>query len=118
MLGTPDRGSGQVLVEAGAENDVAGFEVGARLLEFHVVPAERRAPVARDVATGVEPGGFVTDTLLQGKTHECLYAGHVDPALGCGVLVVEVCFGAMGCQDWLLAGKMLMRLLSAGGRWP
>src|SRR4051812_12633958 len=50
---------GEVLVDAGAMEDVMGVQMGPGPLELLVVGAERRAAVAGDEARGIEAGGKV-----------------------------------------------------------
>ena len=65
LLRAPDGGRGEVLVQAGLEQDVVLIERGLGAHELLVEPAERRAAIARDVAGGVEPGEAVALLLHQ-----------------------------------------------------
>ena len=65
LLRAPQRGGGEVLVEAGLEHDVVRREHAARALELLVEPAERRAAIAGDVAGGIEAGAAVALLLHQ-----------------------------------------------------
>ena len=68
LLRAPERGRGEVLVEAGLEQDVVRCR--AQLLRAHellVEPAERRAAIAGDVAGGVEAGAAVALLLHQAE---------------------------------------------------
>ena len=67
LLRAPDRGGGEVLVQAGLEQDVVLVERGFGPHELLVEPAERRAAIARDVAGGIEPGELVALLLHQGQ---------------------------------------------------
>ena len=80
MLGAPDRGRGEVLVEAGAEDDVVLLERGAGAPQLDVVAAHRRAAIAGNVAAGVEARRRVAQALLDRQANERLHAGHVEPA--------------------------------------
>src|SRR5208283_1444886 len=80
LLRAPDRGRGQVLVEARAEDDVVLFEDGAGAPELDVVAAHRRAAIAGNVPAGVEARRGVAQALLDWQANERLHAGHVEPA--------------------------------------
>ena len=54
ILRAPDRGRGEVLVEAGAEDDVVLLEQRRRAPELDVVAPERRAAIAGNISAGVE----------------------------------------------------------------
>ena len=54
LLRAPDRGRGEVLVDAGLEADVALAQERRGALELAVETAERRAAIAGDIARGVE----------------------------------------------------------------
>ena len=89
LLRAPQRGRGDVLVEAGLEADVVFVEDALRADELLVEGAERRAAIAGDVARGVEAGAAVALLLHQAEPHDGLEAGDEDAALGEVVLVVE-----------------------------
>ena len=89
LLRAPQRGGGQVLVDAGLEADVGGLELPRRAQELLVEPAERRAAIAGDVAGGVQPGAAVALLLHQAQAHQRLEAGDEDAAFAQVVLVVE-----------------------------
>ena len=55
LLRAPDGGGGEVLVQAGLEDDVGRLELLAGARELLVEPAERRAAIAGDEAGGVQP---------------------------------------------------------------
>ena len=55
LLRAPDRGRGQVLVDAGLEHDVVLLEELLGAPQRLVEPAQRRAAVAGDEAGGVQP---------------------------------------------------------------
>ena len=65
LLRAPQRGGGEVLVEAGLEHDVVRREMRRGALELLVEAAERRAAIAGDVAGGVEAGAAVALLLHQ-----------------------------------------------------
>src|SRR6185437_11078147 len=85
----PDRGGGEVLVEAGAEDDVVLLELRRGAPELDVVAPQRRAAIAGNVAAGVEARRGVPQALLNRQAHQRLHAGQVDPALGRRVAGVE-----------------------------
>src|SRR6185503_9667486 len=95
-LRTPDRGCGEVLVDARLKLDVMALEVRLRAPQRLVEPAERRAAVAGDKARGVQPGHLVARALQHQQADERLRAGQEHaPALD-GVLVLEGEFGEVG----------------------
>src|SRR5262249_2787243 len=85
----PDRGRGDVLVEAGLKADVVFVERALRADELLIEGTERGAAIAGDIARGVEAGAAVALLLHQAEAHDGLKAGDEDPALGEGVFVVE-----------------------------
>src|SRR6516162_530833 len=89
LLRAPQRGGGEVLVEAGLKHDIVGLEHALGALELIVEPAQRRAAIPGDVARGIEPGATITLLLDQAHPHQCLIAGDEDAVLGEIVLVGE-----------------------------
>ena len=89
LLRAPDGGRGEILVQAGLEEDVVPLEMRLGAHELLVEPAERRAAIARDVAGGVEPGAAVALLLHQAGADQRLIAGDEHAALGKVVFVVE-----------------------------
>ena len=89
ILGAPDRGRGEVLVESGAEDDVVALEQRRRAPELDVVAPERRAAIAGNISAGVEALGGVAQALLDRQADKRLHAGHVEPALGRVIAGVE-----------------------------
>jgi hypothetical protein len=89
LLRAPDRGGGEVLVDAGLELDVVALEVALRAPQRLVEAAERRAAVAGDEARGVQAGALVALALQHHQADQRLRAGEEDAALLQGVLVVE-----------------------------
>ena len=75
LLRAPHGGGGEVLVDAGLEDDVVRVEVLAGRPQCEVVAAERAAAVAGDEAGGVVAGGTVAPSLQQRQAHQGLYAG-------------------------------------------
>ena len=93
LLGAPERGRGEVLVDRGPDDDVVLVEEAPRGGELLVEAAERRAAIAGDVARGVVAGREVAPALQHRQAHQRLDAGQEDPAALLGVLVVEADLG-------------------------
>ena len=89
LLGAPHRGGGQVLVDAGLEDDIVFLQVFCRALQFQVVGADRGAPVTGDVAGRIEARRQVALFLQHRQADQRLVAGHVDLAGIQGVLVIQ-----------------------------
>ena len=89
LLGAPEGGGRQVLVDPRLEQHAVPLQEGPRLPQRPVEIAERRAAVAGDQAGRVEPGRTVSQMLHHGQPDQRLGAGHVDLTLPGGVLVVE-----------------------------
>jgi uncharacterized protein (TIGR00369 family) len=89
LLCAPDRGGGEVLVDARLELDLRRGEQLAGRRQLLVVAAERRAAVAADVARSIETGRRIARTLHQRQTHERLRAAQEHAAGLTAVLVVE-----------------------------
>ena len=89
LLRAPDRGGREVLVHAGLEFDVVLLEVFSRGEQLLVVAAERRTPVSRDKARGVEAGGAVAADLGHRQADQRLDARHEDVAGALGVFLIE-----------------------------
>ena len=82
LLGAPEGGGGEILVEAGLELDVGGLELAARLPHLLVDPAERRAAVAGGVAGGLEPRRLVARLLHEEDADQRLDAAEEHGLLG------------------------------------
>ncbi len=78
LLGAPDSGCGDVLVDAGLEGDVMRLEVRLGGLQGLIEAAQRRTAVAGYIAGGVQPGGLVAAVLQHGQARKRLYAGEED----------------------------------------
>src|SRR5262245_24315182 len=89
LLRAPDRGRGNVLVEAGLEANVVFVERSLRADELLIESAEGGAAIASDVTRGIEAGAAITLLLHQAQAHDSLEAGHENPALGQVVFVIE-----------------------------
>src|SRR5262249_35051909 len=81
LLGTPQRGCGEVLVNSALKTDIALLEkpLGAQKLAVEI--AEGGAAVAGDKARGVEPVAAVQLLLHQAEPHPSLKSGHENVAL-------------------------------------
>ena len=95
----PDRGGGEVLVDAGLELDVVRGEVLLRAPQRLVEAAQRRAAVAGDEAGGVQARAQVALALQQQQPDQRLRAGEEDAAALERVLVVERDLGERGGID-------------------
>ena len=89
LLGAPDHGRAEVLVQSRRELDIRSGQVLLRPPQLQVETAQRRAAVAGDETGGVQPGGAVAHLLHQRQPHQRLHAGQVDPAGLARVLVLE-----------------------------
>src|SRR3954463_9979376 len=69
LLRAPQRGGGEVFVDAGLETDMRGVEKFLRALELLVEAAERRTAIAGDEAGGVQSRAAVALALHQAKAH-------------------------------------------------
>ena len=98
LLGAPERGGGEFLVDAGLELDVGGGELAAGAHELLVEAAERRAAIAGQITGGVEAGAAVALLLHQAGADQRLIAGHQDAGLGQIVFVVEA--DGLERHDW------------------
>ena len=74
LLRAPQRGRGELLVEAGLEMDVGGAEFLFQPRELQVEAADRRAAIAGDEAAGVQPGAAVALFLHQQQPRDGLRA--------------------------------------------
>ena len=128
LLGAPDRGGRQVLVDAGLEADVVGLELPAGLVQGHVQRAHRRAAVARDEPGGVQARVQVELVLDQRQPDQGLDSGEIGAVPGQIELVLErdlfqhflspACPGADDPRGGL-SGKGNFSQLPAGhGWWP
>src|SRR5262249_53956312 len=84
-----DRGCGEILVQAGLEQNVVLIERRLGAHELLVEPAQGRSAVARHVACGVEASAAVALLLHQAGADQRLIAGDEHAALGKIVFVVE-----------------------------
>ena len=76
LLRAPQRGSGEIFVEAGRQDDVARRQQFLGTHELLINAAERRAAIARDVAGGVEPGAAVAFMLHERRPDQRLGPRH------------------------------------------
>ncbi len=96
LLRSPQRGRGEILVEAGLELDVSALEELRCLPQRLVERAERRPAVAGYEARGVEARERVALALQDQEPDERLRAGQVDAAGLQRVLVIEGNFAQRG----------------------
>ena len=89
LLRAPQRGGGELFVDAGRELDVGGSQETAGAHHLLVEAAERRATIAGDVAAGVETGAAVALLLHQQGADQRMIAGDQDAGLGEVEFVVE-----------------------------
>ena len=82
LLRAPDGGGGEILVEAGLEDDVSGLQLLGGEHELLIEPAHRGAPVARHETCGIEPGVAVARLLHQQQAGDGLGARDEDAGLG------------------------------------
>src|ERR1700722_12832692 len=89
LLRTPDRGRGEVFVDAGLELDVVLFEVFARRHQLLVIAAERRPAVTRHEPRGIETGGAIAADLGHRQANQRLNTGQENVAGALSVFLVE-----------------------------
>jgi hypothetical protein len=89
LLGSPDAGGGEVLVEPGLKADLTALEERVRLPQRLIETSERRAAIAGYEPRGIETGGNVALTLQNEQAHERLNTGEIDTPGAQGVLVVK-----------------------------
>ena len=76
LLGAPDRGGGEVFVDARLEFDAMLVEELLRLPERLVESAERRAAIPGNESGGVQARGEIADPLQHRQAHQRLRTGH------------------------------------------
>ena len=89
LLGAPDCGCSQILVDARLEVDVGTGEKAFRGPQLLVDVVHRGAAITGDVAGGIEARGAVADELHHREAHERLAARDVNPFFPALVLVVQ-----------------------------
>ena len=89
LLRSPDRGGGEVFVNAGLEFDVVLFEVFSCGEQLLVIAAERRTTVTADETGGVEPVGAVAPDLGHRQADQRLNSGQEDMARPLRVFLIE-----------------------------
>ncbi len=93
LLRAPKRGRREVLVEAGLEDDIVGFEEFPGALKGLIEPAERGAAIAGHIAGGVEATRRVQALLHHRQANDGLASADVNPLLAEIVFVVEADLG-------------------------
>ncbi len=96
LLRAPDRGRGEVFVDAGLEFDVVLVEELLRLPQRLVEAAERRAAIAGNESGGVQARGEIADPLQHRQAHQGLRTGHEGAPAIQRVLIVERNFVNLG----------------------
>src|SRR5690606_35263104 len=89
LLGAPQRGGGEFLIEPRLELDVGSGKMLAGTNELLVETAKRRAAIAGQETAGVQAGAAVALLLHQNGADQGLIAGDQDMCLVQVVLVVE-----------------------------
>ena len=90
LLRAPDRGRGEVFVDAGLKPDVAFGQEWRGAQELAVEPTQRRAAIAGNVARRVKAVAPVQLLLHQAEPHQRLKSGDEDVAVAEVVFVVEL----------------------------
>jgi hypothetical protein len=93
LLAAPDRGGGQVLVEAFLEDDLVVGEHPVSPVRLLVEAAQRRAAIAGDETRGVEASAQIQAALIEHHPDQGLHPGDEDPAGFQRVFVVQGHFG-------------------------
>ena len=75
LLASPHRGCGEILVQAGLEDDALRLEVGGGLPQPEIQSAQGRAAIAGNEAGGVQAVRGIGLALLQGQSRQRLDAG-------------------------------------------
>ena len=89
VLRTPDRSRGKVFVDRRTEHHIVRIELRLRAPQLEVVATHRRAAITRNVAPGIETCRCIAQALLNRQSHQSLNAGHVEPAFGRKVAIVQ-----------------------------
>ena len=90
LLGAPDRGGGEILVDPALEEDVVLLQMGRGAEELPVEAAERRTAIAADVARRVEAVAAVELLLHQAEPHQRLEPGDENAAVAEVEFVVKL----------------------------
>jgi hypothetical protein len=89
LLRTPQRGGGEVFIQAGLELDVGSHKLSCRAHELLVETAERRTTVPGDITGSVQAGAPITLFLHQAGTNQRLITCDEYVRLAQVVFVVE-----------------------------
>src|SRR5262249_9185283 len=114
LLRAPDRGGGDVFVEAGLELDRERLQELPRAPELEIERRPRRAAVARDETGGVEAGRAIALGLQHREAHERLRPVHENGAALAPVFVVEG--NAEIEHAWSRSGRYLAPAAAAAAR--
>ena len=90
LLRAPNRGRGEILVDAALEADIALVQELGGALELAVQAAQRRAAITGDITRGIETVAAVELLLHQAKPHQSLESGDEDPTLAEVVFIVQL----------------------------
>ncbi len=90
LLRAPDRGRGQVLVNAALETDIVLAEKRGGALKLAVQSAKWRSAITGDVACGIEAVTPVQLLLHQAESHQRLEPGDKHMAVAEIVFIVEL----------------------------
>ena len=116
LLGAPDHGRPEVLIQARGELHLGRFQVLPRAPQLQVEAAQRTATVATDETGGVQAGGLVAQLLHQRQPDQRLHPAQVDAAVGPGVLVVQRV--AVIQRTGLVGGRGRGEFGGTGHGWP
>ena len=110
LLGAPQRGRRQFLVQPGLEGDLVGGEGVRGAAERLVQPAERRAAIARDIARGAQARRRVALGLRDQHADQRLAAGQEDAAAARRWRVVVVAWRGIGQGHDNVHGRSALEL--------
>ena len=117
LLRAPQRGRGEVLVEAGHELDVVGLQDALGAQHRRLEAGDRRAAIARHVARRIEPRLLVAGALRQHQAHDRLRPGQDLPGLVQRIFVIEA-DGVLGHVGLGLFASSSRAITAAGGGRP
>ena len=89
LLRAPDRGRGEVFIDAGLKAHVMRFEMLSGFGCGLIHAAQRRAAIARDETRGIEASGEIALTLHHRQTNQRLRAGQENTAAFQRVFVIQ-----------------------------
>ncbi len=98
LLGAPKGGGGEIFVETGFKADIGGLQILLRLLHLLIDRTQRRAAIARHIASGNQPRRTIPRFLHQHQAHQRLGSIQEDGSLPEIITVVQT-DGAMAHDD-------------------